>query len=366
MEEISIKTPVMFSQTYIDVTEINKLMNIKTGDRILTVAASGTHALEKLLANPEEIIAVDLHVEQLYLAKLQAEGMRQLTREEFCRFVGINRRSTQPLERVSIYNTICGNLDTKTKEFWDANIASIEMGIWYIGRLEMTIVLLGHKIFSSIHDKNTTAEFLALGDDMKKQIEFFETIWNTSSWRRAYKDIRVQGSKILKKSVIPANTDYGQACLDQFDKSIRNVPNNKNHLLQFLLTEDVGRNGLLPPYLREGNYELIKSRLGRIQWIQADIVKYIADNIEQHQPKFDGINLSTVVHHFSGPQLQYLIQNAAKASNPGAKLVYYNLPRVEAVVPDEVWDGAKLRKDEANDWGNADSIYFKTVSATVL
>ncbi|CAH1780961.1 unnamed protein product [Owenia fusiformis] len=274
--------------------------------------------------------------------------------------MGVNRKAWQPSERVSIYNTIRPNLDTETMTFWDENRMLIEKGILYCSDLELSLMQLSDILIPNIHERRTVSEFLALGDDMEKQIDFFETVWNTPQWRRVYTHIR---SLAASSAVLP-EVDYAQACLNHFEKTIRNIPNNKNHLLEFLLTGEI-EGMCLPPYLRDGNYEFIKSRLDRIQWLESDLLTYVGNYAKQGQPKFDGINFSSILNYQSAAKLQDLFHNAAKICHPGAKLVYYNLPAVKARIPFDVWDGMKLICEDEKNWKDTNSIYFLPAVTTV-
>ncbi|CAH1792861.1 unnamed protein product, partial [Owenia fusiformis] len=174
----------------IDMERVNTLMKIKSGDRILTVAANGSHALSKLLADPKEVIALDVSAPQLHMAKLQATGMELLSRSDFCTLIGINRRKIAKSERLELYEHIRSALKPETKAYWDKCLNYIEDGLLYCGKQDRIVNEFSKSRLPEIHDDSTIKQYLELGDDMGEQLRFHNEIWNSKPWRKEYTNMR--------------------------------------------------------------------------------------------------------------------------------------------------------------------------------
>ncbi|CAH1792821.1 unnamed protein product [Owenia fusiformis] len=235
--KVGVQQELLFSQNYIDMEKVNKLMQIRAGHKILTIAGNGTHALSKLLADPEQVIALDVDAPALHMAKLQATGMELLSRNEFCSLIGINRRTVPPNERLKIYEHIRLALEPETAAFWDLSLNYIKDGLLYCGVIDQTVTAFSDSVLPLIHDNSTIQEYLALGNDMNEQIRYHEEIWNSEIWRKEYMIMRNKNMSTVSGPMEDIN--YGLACLRQYDRVIRHVPNNKNVFLETLLTGDI-------------------------------------------------------------------------------------------------------------------------------
>ncbi|CAH1799107.1 unnamed protein product [Owenia fusiformis] len=348
-------------------SKINSVMRIKPGDKVLTIAASGTHAISHLLADPQQVIALDLFPPQIYISKLQATAMKLLSRDEFSKFIGINRKAINPTERVKIYQDIRMALEPNTKEFWDKSLQDIKEGIFYCGEFNKLVATLSDELLPKVHNKAMIERYLALGDNMKEQVHFHDAIWDTEQWRIAYKSMRDLMIGPMRDLI--EEIDITTACLHQYNRVIRNVPNNKNEFLEPLLTGDISGKYLMPLYLREGNYEYIKERLDRITWIEADIAEYI-DSVDENESRkdcqmFDSINFSTVIPYMTKEpgKIKNMIKSAANICKPGSKLVYYTLGEFSVLYPDELIDSGVIRYDGQD---NTYGIPFIPIVSTVI
>ncbi|CAH1782034.1 unnamed protein product [Owenia fusiformis] len=342
---------ILFSQNYIDMCKINTIMDIKPGDKILTVAASGTHALSKLLADPEEVVAVDISRPQLHMSKLQATAIKLLSREEFCKFIGINRKSTPSKERIKMYRYVRSALETDTRTFWDRAIDDIGNGVIYCGEHNKAWCEPLLDILPNIHDEATIQKFLALGNDMDEQIHFYDEIWNTPMWRLKYEEMSRNNSSFSKmnETFEDVGINHEKMSLNLFDRWIRHVPNNKNEFLEVLLTGESTGACRLNSYLRDSNYEFIKERLPRVKWVERDMIEYLKEFASKRNfVKFDGVNLSTVpVYNGRIPDIVCdMMSNAVAICNRGAKLVYYT-PFIELRIqfPKKMIENGELTYD---------------------
>ncbi|CAH1784980.1 unnamed protein product [Owenia fusiformis] len=221
--------------------KINRAMGITSGNRILTVAASGTHAISKLIADPEQVVALDISTPQLHMSKLQATGIKLLSRMEFCRLLGINRKSISSTERIKIYQHIRSSLEYDTMTFWDRSMMDIADGVLYCGELVKAWYDPICALIPTIHDEATVQYFLKLGDNMEEQRRFYDQIWNTAKWRQCYESMMKKGEfySRVSESFEDVGVKHETMFPNLFDRVVRHIPNNANEFLKPLLTGDM-------------------------------------------------------------------------------------------------------------------------------
>jgi S-adenosylmethionine-diacylglycerol 3-amino-3-carboxypropyl transferase len=81
---------------------------------------------------------------------------------------------------------------------------------------------------------------------------------------------------------------------------------------------------VLPEALKEENFPLIRMALeaGRFEVFAGPLEKLLEDQPER---RFDAFNLSDIFEYMSGENTAALLERIVAASNPGARLAYWNM-----------------------------------------
>ena len=109
----------VYNQIWEDPRVDLEALQINENSRILTISSGGCNAVNYLKANPENVTAVDLNRQHIYLLRLKIAALRFLpSHEEFFDFFGfgLNEKNV-----VNYYKYIAPNLDNETKRFWENN-----------------------------------------------------------------------------------------------------------------------------------------------------------------------------------------------------------------------------------------------------
>jgi len=74
---------IRYAQAWEDAQILTQALKVKEGGKFLSIAAAGDNVLALLTLDPEQIIAADLSMAQLYCLQLRIAAMKQLEYADF-------------------------------------------------------------------------------------------------------------------------------------------------------------------------------------------------------------------------------------------------------------------------------------------
>ena len=92
----------------------------------------------------------------------------------------------------------------------------------------------------------------------------------------------------------------------------------KNPYLHYILTGNFGES--LPPYLEQKNYDKIRSSIDFLTFEHGTV-----ESVAAKSAPFDGFNLSDIFEYLTPDQCESVYGLLLECSNPGARLVYWNM-----------------------------------------
>ena len=147
-------------------------------NRLLCLTGSGSRALDMCLANPEELIALDLNPMQNELLQLKIAAFKVLNDQDLLGYLGV----TPCKNRLELHGKVERALTQKSQFFWQTHQGLIAKGLWYSGLWEKVLrfgafgnhVIRGKKI-----DQLFAAATLEEQADMWRR-HFDDKIWRLS------------------------------------------------------------------------------------------------------------------------------------------------------------------------------------------
>ena len=312
-------------------------MDIQPGDSVFTIASCGSNAITLLLDNPSLIIALDLAPAQICLAKLQVACIKHLSHQEMLDFLGINRMSITSDQREQIYEEkLKKQLEESVQMYWNNNKSWIKFGVLYCGRREEKLRASAEDYFNIALDENDIIKLLGMGDDMEEQITFFKKFILTSHFRKAFDCLvwkrilaRYDFSKI-------ANVDYASMWFERICKIVETIPAKKNYFLEYLLTGEISGNYSMPEYLNKENFQILKQRVDRIQWVETDLVSWF-NQCQGNTISFNKICFSNVPDWLEREDFSKLIRQVNKFSKPNSRIAFSRLKEEANTGPKKLW-----------------------------
>ena len=309
---------VRYANCWEDADVLCEALRPAEGKRILSVASGGDNSLA-LVGAGAEVVAADISPAQLALVELKLAAIRELSYGETLSFLGIGNSR----ERVRTYAYLRGALSAGAVDHWDRNLPAVELGVVHCGKFERFLRLFRTAIVPLVHDRRRVESLLSPKSDEGRRA-FYDTTWNTFTWRALF---RVFFSRPLMGALgrDPEFFRYvdgpvSGVILGRVARALRTQHNEANPYLEYILTGAFKRN--LPPYLRPGNYERIRSRSASLTLFQGDVCRAARSCGEG---TLDGFNMSDVFEYVDEAEFGRMYGCLAGASRRGARMVYWNL-----------------------------------------
>lgn len=107
----------VYNQIWEDPRVDLQALELDESSRVLTISSGGCNALNYLLAEPEHVTAIDLNRHHIYLLNLKIAALKYLpSHKDFFDFFGFGKNESN-IENYQKY--IAPNLDLETKRFWE-------------------------------------------------------------------------------------------------------------------------------------------------------------------------------------------------------------------------------------------------------
>lgn len=309
---------IRYANVWEDPRVLLKAIYTKPGSRYLSVASAGDNVFALLTLDPESIVAVDVSPVQLYLVELKMAAISELNREEVLGFLGFSSCSN----RLELFHMIKHRMSVEARDYFEQNglVWSIK-GIIHEGKFEKYFQYFSKYILPLIHSRRTVEKLFAVKSPSEQQ-GFFKITWNSWRWRtlfRVFFSKWVMGRlgrdpEFLKHVQVPVS----EFILAQSERQLTSLNAQTNPFLRYNLTGSFC--GMMPFYLEEEHFEVIKNRLSRIVLHRG----FAQDAIEEHG-QFDGMNLSNIFEYMPQELFQETAQKLISGLSESGKMVYWNL-----------------------------------------
>ena len=294
---------------------------LPTGRRCVSIGSAGDNSFALLAAGAERVTVVEMNPAQIACIELRRSAYLTLEHSEFLELIG-----SRPSSRRADWYAACRpNLTESVRGFWDGKPGEVARGIGGCGKFERYFEMFRGRVLPLAHPKRRVLDLLEKRDQQGR-LRFYEEVWNNRRWRWIFQlffSRTVMGAlgrdpeffKYVDGSVadrILSRTRHALAALDP----------SENPYLHWILTGMHGES--LPGALEEGNFGNIRAAL------QADRLEVVEASLEAllraHPPrKYDAFNLSDIFEYMSPANTEALLGKIADASNPGARLAYWNM-----------------------------------------
>ena len=313
---------IRYAQCWEDADVLVDGLDVQPGDVCLSICSAGDNTLALLTRDPSRVIAVDLSPAQLACLKLRIAGYRALEHGEFLELIG----SRPSARRSQLYRRCrdAGGLDQAARTFWDAHPQAIEQGIGAHGKFESYFRIFRRRVLPWVHSRSRVDALLApKGAEQRRA--FYDRVWDTIRWRtmfRVFFSRRVMATlgrdpeffKYVEGSV-------GERILARCRHALRELDPGENPYIHWILRETHGT--ALPLALRAEHFETIRTRVDRVQAHLGSIESWLDQ--DDGATRFDRFNLSDIFEYMSEASTETLLRRLVGVSNPGARLLYWNM-----------------------------------------
>jgi S-adenosylmethionine-diacylglycerol 3-amino-3-carboxypropyl transferase len=328
MSEIAAKAAfdhIRYAQLWEDADVLVNAIGQRPGGRLVSICSAGDNALAMLLCDPAEVIAADLSPAQLACLKLRLAAFPLLVHAELTELLG----AAPSTRRGVLLDRVLAECDAETAAFWAAlRPEVIAHGAGGVGKFERYFRLFHRRLLPFVHSRRTV-EAVFEPRDQAERARFLAKRWNNWRWRWLLK-------AFFSRTAMGA-LGRDPAFFDQVDGSVSDhvarriehafVANDPvaNPYLRYVLTGTHGP--ALPLAWRAEHHATIAERVGRIRLHLGPLEEAASGGV-------DGWNLSDIFEYMSPEGFRAAYGAILSASNPGARLVYWNMMAPRAMPPE--------------------------------
>ena len=310
---------ILYAQCWEDPKMDRIAFKIKTGDTIFSITSGGCNAIAFLIDDPAKVICLDMNKYQNYLLSLKLNAFKALSYHELLEFLGVLPSE----QRWYLYEKIRPLIPEQEQHYWDNKKTDINHGIIHCGRYErymhllknVTDLLIGRKVINELFQAKTHEE----------RVQLYEKKWDNFRWRLLCRIFlsRTLASLLFDKAFYKY-LDQGFS-FDQYYRSVAKnavtvIPLKENYFLAYILFGNYFKDNY-PAYLKEENYELIKTRLDRIETVTSGCLDYFKSLSPDSISKF---NFTNIFEWMSLDEFDSLLKETIRIAQNGAIITYRN------------------------------------------
>ncbi len=102
-----------YANCWEDADLLVQALQIKEGDRVLSIASGGDNSFSLLTGNPEIVVAADLNPVQIKCVELKKAAIQALDHTSFLEFMGVRPSKN----RIEVYRGFASKLSPEAKAF---------------------------------------------------------------------------------------------------------------------------------------------------------------------------------------------------------------------------------------------------------
>jgi S-adenosylmethionine-diacylglycerol 3-amino-3-carboxypropyl transferase len=354
---------LVFSHNWEDPESDHAALRIKRNDVVQAITSGGCNVLGFLMCDPKEIYSVDINPAQSYLLELKIAAIRVLNFDQFIAFAGL----TDCYNRIELYSKLRHLLSTDAAVFWDKKANIIRKGFIMNGKYEKFIklagkwisILQGRKKVLNLFEKKTAEE----------QAAYFDNVWNTKRFRYIFKILF--NKRILARRGLVADyftfDDGSKSFADSFynrsRKAFRDVPIQGNYFLALYLLGKYRDSNEVPIYLKQENFETIKSRLDRIKIVTGEAQQWIDTMPDE---TIDCFALSNICELMSEQETHNLFTGVCRVAKDGGRVIFRNL-MIPREVPEHLQNTIRKQQSLSKElYENDRSFVYGKVAAYIV
>lgn len=287
----------------------------------VSIGSAGDNSFALLADGAASVTAVEMNAAQVACIELRRAAYLTLDHSEFIDLLG----SRPSEDRAKFYRACRHKLPPAVRDFWDALPDAIANGIGSAGKFERYFALFRNWILPLAHPRRRVHALLE-PRFREDRIGFYNDVWDNHRWRWIFQTFfsrTVMGAlgrdpeffKYVEGSVADRILDRTRHALVELDPS-------ENPYLHWILTGTHGE--VLPEALQTHNFDLIRKALeeGRFEVAEISLEGWLAGNPDR---RYDAFNLSDIFEYMSEANTRDLLEKIVSASNPGARLAYWNM-----------------------------------------
>ncbi len=309
---------IRYAQLWEDADVLTQALGDCQGKTLVSICSAGDNALAMLTLDPQRVVVVDLSPAQIACLHLRIGAYRNLTHAEFLQLMGA-RPSAQ---RKALLKKATANLDTASRAFWHSLRDDVERhGAGGVGKFERYFRIFQRYLLPLVHSRRTVDDIFVSRPKPQRQ-EFLDKRFNTWRWRvllNLFFSRLVMGRMGRDRAFFEhVEGSPSQHVARRISHAAVECDPAENPYLHWIMKGTHGK--ALPMPWRKEFFDLIASRLDRIEIRPGSLEAFVSTG-----ETACGYNLSDIFEYMSPDMFAKVYESILNASQPGARLVYWNM-----------------------------------------
>lgn len=313
---------ILYAQCWED-PEIDRVaFNIAPDDTVFTITSGGCNALTFLIDNPRKVIALDLSPFQNYVLDLKMAAFRALGHGELLAFLGVERSA----RRLELYSKARPHLRPESQTYWDRHPAKLYRGAIHSGRYEGFMQLMQRWFYRLLGGQELADRLFAAANRAERE-RLYVTRWDNWRWRAFTRFLlsRTVQSLLFDPAFyaqLGESFSFGDHFRERVRHAVVDLPLRENPFFSYILFGRFRGPASLPTYLRRENFDLIRSRLDRIDVVLGACERFFPTLPDNSISKF---NFTNIFEWMTPQSCEALLRQTIRVARKGAVLTYRNL-----------------------------------------
>src|SRR5215472_9288564 len=340
---------LVYNQIWEDPRVDLEALRLEPTSRVLTIASGGCNVLNYLLADPAEIVAVDLNPAHLALTRLKLTAAQHLP--DHAAFYRLFGRGIDPSAWDTYHDYLQPHLDDEARAFWEGRSPLGKRRLGLLGRF------IGFLHFVARLTGNDPARMLG-ASNLEDQARLFEE-WIAPTFDAKPVRMLCRMPAVLYSLGIPpaqfdalrddAGGDLANLYLERLRRLACEFPLEENYFAwqAFGRRYGIEAAGPAPDYLKPEAFRTLAERAPRVQTHLASITDFLA---REPSESMDRYVLLDAQDWMGPPQLTSLWQEIGRTARPGARVIFRTAGRLsplEAALPPALLEPWRAETDLA-------------------
>jgi S-adenosylmethionine-diacylglycerol 3-amino-3-carboxypropyl transferase len=320
---------LVYAQIWEDPVVDMAALQIEPGQRIATIASGGCNVFSYLVADPAEIVAVDLNTAHVALGHLKRTAIERLPDYDALRqfFADADSKANVANYRQHVRP----HLDDVSVRYWEGRdligrrrINGFAAGLYRRGLLG-NFIGLAHLV-ARLH-RVDPRQFLA-AQTVEEQRAIFDAKFAPFFDRKFIRWITDQRSSLFGLGIPPAQYDVlsggrpmAEVLRERLEKLACDFPLTDNYFAWQAFGRGYGKGAdmPLPPYLQADNYAAVRARAARVTMLHANMTDMLAAS---DAASFDRYVFLDAQDWMTDAQLDALWTQVDRTARPGARVLF--------------------------------------------
>ncbi len=312
---------ILYAQCWEDSGIDREAFKIGPDDVVFSITSGGCNILAFLLDNPRKIIALDVNPYQNYLLDLKMAAFKSLGYEELLEFLGV----AQSVRRPELYTSVRSGLDPDSRDWWDKQLGKIDRGVIHCGRYEGYMHLL-RRWFCLLMGRSLVEKLFA-ADNEAERAAVYRDKWDNVRWRFFTQLLlsRAVMTLLFDRAFFAQLEDsfsFGDHFRGLVKRGVLELPLKDNYFISYILLGRYYSREHLPVYLRRENFEVIRTRLERIELVYESCEDYFTTLPADYISKF---NFTNIFEWMPPDTFEQILRETVRVAKDGAVITYRNL-----------------------------------------